>query len=437
MQRLNPSNRPASELRALLYSCPTPPANAHSPSRSRRSSAPPASKSLWAGGCVRDQLLGLAPKDYDVATSATPDQIRDLFGRRRTLPIGAAFGVITVLGPRAAGQIEVATFRTDAAYSDGRHPDSVTFTNAEHDAQRRDFTINGLFFDPVAEQVVDYVGGQQDLEAPHPSAPSATRACGLAKTSSACSAPFASPPRSTSRSSPRHARAIQEMAADINTVSAERIGMEIRRMLLDPNRATALELLRDTNLLPHVLPEVATLPKQTISLKPCASLSTLDQSHSTRLALRRTCSLLASSLLAPSASAAASATPTKKIDRAAWLLANLPIIGDAASFLGRNCSACSRTTAPPNSSPCTKPIAGRDDPALAFCRERLAWPPERLNPPPLVDGADLIRHGLKPGPQFSALLEQIRDAQLNGEITTRDEALALADRLRQGPDTLP
>src|SRR5262245_11907033 len=120
-------------------------------------------EALWAGGCVRDELLGLVPKDYDVATSATPDQIRDLFGHRRTLPIGAAFGVITVLGTRAAGQIEVATFRSDAAYSDGRHPDSVTFTTAKHDAQRRDFTINGLFFDPVAEQVVDYVDGQQDL----------------------------------------------------------------------------------------------------------------------------------------------------------------------------------------------------------------------------------------------------------------------------------
>ena len=99
-----------------------------------------------------------------MATSATPDQIRDVFGRRRTLAIGAAFGVITVLGPRSAGQIEVATFRTDAAYSDGRHPDSVTFTTAEHDAQRRDFTINGLFFDPVANEVVDYVGGQHDLQ---------------------------------------------------------------------------------------------------------------------------------------------------------------------------------------------------------------------------------------------------------------------------------
>src|SRR3954463_16298353 len=121
-------------------------------------------EALWAGGCVRDELLGLTPKDYDVATSAKPDQIRDLFGRRRTLPIGASFGVITVLGPQGAGQIEVATFRTDAQYSDGRHPDSVTFTTAEHDAQRRDFTINGLFYDPIANQVVDFVGGQADLE---------------------------------------------------------------------------------------------------------------------------------------------------------------------------------------------------------------------------------------------------------------------------------
>src|SRR3954462_9234325 len=121
-------------------------------------------EALWAGGCVRDELLGLTPKDYDVATSATPEQIRDLFGLRRTLPIGAAFGVITVLGPRPTGQIEVATFRTDAAYSDGRHPDSVSFTTAEHDAQRRDFTINGLFYDPIAEKVVDYVKGQEDLK---------------------------------------------------------------------------------------------------------------------------------------------------------------------------------------------------------------------------------------------------------------------------------
>src|ERR1043165_7632684 len=106
----------------------------HNPARQREFALEIAQKlraagfeALWAGGCVRDELLGLVPKDYDVATSATPEQIRDLFGHRRSLPIGAAFGVITVLGPRAAGQIEVATFRSDATYSDGRPPDSVAF----------------------------------------------------------------------------------------------------------------------------------------------------------------------------------------------------------------------------------------------------------------------------------------------------------------------
>ncbi len=120
-------------------------------------------EAYWAGGCVRDEVLGRRPKDYDVATNARPPEIRDLFGRTRTLPLGAAFGVITVVGPRPAGQIEVATFRQDAGYSDGRHPDSVTFSSAREDALRRDFTINGMFFDPIDGQVIDFVGGQDDL----------------------------------------------------------------------------------------------------------------------------------------------------------------------------------------------------------------------------------------------------------------------------------
>ncbi len=120
-------------------------------------------EAYWAGGCVRDELLGRRPKDYDVATAATPPQIRALFGNQRTLPLGAAFGVITVLGPRPAGMIEVATFRQEAGYSDGRHPDQVTFSSAREDAARRDFTINGMFFDPVNRKVIDFVGGQEDL----------------------------------------------------------------------------------------------------------------------------------------------------------------------------------------------------------------------------------------------------------------------------------
>ena len=121
-------------------------------------------EAVWAGGCVRDQLSGRVPVDYDVATSAHPDSVREIFGRRHTIAIGAAFGVITVIGSKASGNVEVATYRSDAEYVDGRRPVGVTFCDAQEDALRRDFTINGLFFDPVEEVVVDYVGGQRDLD---------------------------------------------------------------------------------------------------------------------------------------------------------------------------------------------------------------------------------------------------------------------------------
>src|SRR6478672_9014710 len=115
----------------------------------------------FAGGCVRDLLLGLEPKDYDVATDAPPQRVREIF--RNSQAVGAAFGVILV---RLGGsQIEVATFRADLAYEDGRHPTGVRFTSAEEDARRRDFTINGVFLDPIEDRVIDYVGGQEDLRA--------------------------------------------------------------------------------------------------------------------------------------------------------------------------------------------------------------------------------------------------------------------------------
>src|SRR5438105_4079994 len=123
-------------------------------------------QALWAGGCVRDELLGLVPKDYDVATDALPEQVRRLF--RRTIAVGASFGVIEVLGPwEPTGplKVQVATFRSDVSYSDGRRPDQVVFASPQEDAQRRDFTINGMFFDPLENKLIDYVGGQADLQA--------------------------------------------------------------------------------------------------------------------------------------------------------------------------------------------------------------------------------------------------------------------------------
>src|SRR5215813_10751220 len=123
-------------------------------------------QALWAGGCVRDELLGVVPKDYDVATDARPERVRELF--RRTVAVGMSFGVVEVIGPKTEGQhlvVQVATFRSDGGYSDGRHPDAVVFSSPEEDAQRRDFTINGMFFDPLENRLIDYVGGQEDLRA--------------------------------------------------------------------------------------------------------------------------------------------------------------------------------------------------------------------------------------------------------------------------------
>jgi tRNA nucleotidyltransferase/poly(A) polymerase len=389
-------------------------------------------EALWAGGCVRDELLGLTPKDYDVATSAKPEQIRDLFGRRRTLAIGAAFGVVSVLGPRTAGQIDVATFRTDAAYSDGRHPDSVTFSDAQHDARRRDFTINGLFYDPVAEQVVDYVGGQDDLRAQIIRAIGDPRLrLGEDKLRMLRAVRFAATFNFTIE--PETMQAIQEMAPDITTVSAERIGMEIRRMLLDPNRAAALRLLRDSNLASHVLPELADLPgdawrqtlermsrlsSPTLSLALAALLLSVDGAdvHEVGRRLRYT---------------------NKENDRAAWLLDNLVTVAHAPSVPWPKLQRVLVHDGAHELVALAESFSDANDNATTYCRERLTWPAEQLNPPPLVDGADLIGHGLRPGPQFSALLEEIRDAQLNGEIGTRQEALALADRLRASGESLP
>src|SRR5688572_7445387 len=117
-------------------------------------------RALWAGGCVRDELLGLVPKDYDVATDARPPEVRKLFPR--TVAVGASFGVIEIIGPRqdwGFPTVEVATFRTDGDYRDGRHPEGVVFSSPEEDAKRRDFTINGMFCDPVKGELIDYVGG--------------------------------------------------------------------------------------------------------------------------------------------------------------------------------------------------------------------------------------------------------------------------------------
>jgi tRNA nucleotidyltransferase/poly(A) polymerase len=400
-------------------------------------------QALWAGGCVRDELLGNRPKDFDVATSATPEAVREVFGRRRTRAIGAAFGVISVIGRSGEGHVEVATFRRDAPYSDGRHPDSVTFSTAEEDAQRRDFTINGLFFDPLAGEVIDYVGGQADL------------AAGIVRAIRDPHERFAEDKLRMLRAvrfavtfgfelEAQTLAAIRQHAAEITVVSPERIAGELRRMLVLPRRAEALELLLRSGLLAVIWPEAAALapaagkeaspdPRWRRALAVLAAL--VEPSFPVALAavVRET---VASG--EPEALAAAVETlflrwrlSNEERDVAQWALAHEQELRRARLL---SWTRVQRLLVADHVGPLlqlAEAVARAVDGQTAdidFCRERLAWPREQLDPRPLLSGTDLRVAGIKPGPRYKELLDAARDAQLEGRITTREEALALVMR---------
>ncbi|MCA9241922.1 MAG: CCA tRNA nucleotidyltransferase [Planctomycetales bacterium] len=380
-------------------------------------------QALWAGGCVRDSLLGYEPKDYDVATNALPDEVREVFGRRRTIPVGAAFGVITVLGPKPAGQIEVATFRSDVGYTDGRHPDSVRFTDAEHDASRRDFTINGLFYDPLKEEVIDYVGGQADLRR------QTLRAIGDPdarfnedKLRMLRAVRFAATLGFEIEAGTR--AAVERHAQEIIVVSAERIGAELRRMLTHASRVQALCTLRDTGLLGHVLKEVADLDAAEFAHRSHA-LARLD-SPPVSLAVA---AALPRHLRAPAGSQLCRRLRftneegkhadwlldyyelASRADRAAWPQVQRMLVHPWATDLLALLEA----------------EEGASD-AVRFFVEKLALPTEQLDPEWLATGDDLIAAGLRPGPHFGEILEAVRDEQLEGRMSTRAEAIAFAKR---------
>ena len=379
----------------------------------------------WAGGCVRDRLLGRTPKDYDVATSATPEQIRSLFGRRRTLAIGAAFGVISVIGPKAAGVIEVATFRRDAAYSDGRHPDSVTFSSAEEDASRRDFTINGLFFDPVEERVIDFVGGQKDL------AEGRLRAIGRAhdrfaedKLRMLRAVRFAAAFDFAIDDDAR--AAIVEMASQLHVVSPERIAMEMRRLLTDPRRAAGVRLLLETKLAAEVLPEI--VPRdETERARLDDTLQLLS-----RLPGDAGFPLALAALLLPCVDAAGAQKvcrrwrlSNKETDLTAWLVQYHAAIDGATTMPWSKLQPLLTAEDIGDLLTLAEAAAPSGSEAAAHCRRLLTQPRETLDPPPLLSGDDLLTSGIPSGPQYKMLLERIRAAQLDGEARTKSEALAM------------
>lgn len=395
---------------------------------------------LFAGGCVRDLLLDRLAKDYDVATTATPDEVRKLFGHRRTLAVGASFGVIIVLGPRDAQgsqplgvlQVEVATFRREGEYTDGRRPDHVEFCSPEEDARRRDFTINGMFYDPIDSRVLDYVGGEADLGA------GIVRAIGdphdrmredklrmLRAVRFAATLDF--------QLDQITFFAVQEMAEQLTVVSAERIAQELKKMLVDVHRRRAMKLCLEAGLLDVIIPEL-TLTNTADAIRGFdRSLQMLHLLDEPRFELALA-ALLHSLPAEPTVRdiCVRLKLSNEEKDRIVRLVAHQDELLTASEF---SLARLKRSLSHPYADDLLKLLhvkllaEGADLHPVLFCQEYLAKTPQsEINPPPLIDGGDLIRLGLQPGPRFKSLLEEIRDAQLNGEISTRDGAIELARR---------
>jgi poly(A) polymerase len=416
-------------------------------------------EAYWAGGCVRDSLLGRQPKDYDVATSARPPQIRELFGRRKTLDIGAAFGVVAVVGPKPAGIVEVTTFRHDAPYSDGRHPDGVTFTSAEQDAQRRDFTINGLFYDPLNEdeggRVIDFVGGVDDLRRRVIRAIGDPQArFGEDKLRMLRGVRFAATFSFALDDGTR--AAIVELAPTVTVVSAERVAQEMRALLVLPARSAGLEMLRETGLLGVLLPELLSLAENCLVHQGTQqsslwrrTLDVLDRLVEPGFPLALAALLHATRWRAdepPHGEGQRAAAEVvrhvgdrwrlsnKETDHAAWLVEHHRALIQSESMPW---PVLQRLLISPGIDDLLKLheaialAAGRDTSHVEFCRRRLMLPPNELDPRPLLTGDDLIRHGVPQGKIYKTLLEQVRDAQLERRIENVEEALALVDRILQ------
>jgi putative nucleotidyltransferase with HDIG domain len=417
-------------------------------------------QAYYAGGCVRDRLLGLPPKDFDVATSAEPHVVLKAFPT--TFAVGAHFGVVLVVTESADGaevMTEVATFRNDGAYSDGRRPDAVRYSHdPREDVLRRDFTINGMLWDPVAEQLLDFVGGEADLRA------------GLVRAIGEPARRFAEDKLRMLRAvrfaarfgfalESETERAIRAHAVTITQVSQERIRDELTRMLTEGHARDAFQLLDRTGVLREVLPEIDRMhgveqppefhPEGDVWVHTLLLLAGLDAGAAPALgwgALLHDVGKPACFTHAPgdrirfNGHAEVGTRMAEAIcmrlrfsneltQQVSLLVANHMRFGDVekmkestlkrffrlpgfAQHLGLHRLDC---------------LASHGSLRLYdYARERFAaTPAEQVRPALLVTGADLIAAGYRPGPRFKQLLALAEDAQLEGQVTTRDEALAL------------
>jgi poly(A) polymerase len=409
-------------------------------------------QALYAGGCVRDTLLGVDPHDYDVATSAKPEEVEALFPR--TVPVGAQFGVILVL--EQGQEIQVATFRGDGFYRDGRHPESVTYTDAEGDARRRDFTVNGLFYDPLTSEVLDFVGGREDLKA------------GILRAIGTPSERFSEDKLRLLRAvrfattlgftiDPETWKAVQERAPEILAVSAERIREELCKILLSPNRVRGFDLLDESGLLHEILPEMEPLkgcdqppefhPEGDVFVHTRLMLTLLKPDASLPLVL----SVLFHDLGKPATrvvdetgrirfnghEGVSSEISLKIMHRLRFsnemIDAVLPAVRLHMSFKdvpNMRVATLKRMMARPTFEEelelhrvdCLSSHGMLDNHAMLITkREEFGRAP--LIPVPLVTGHDLIALGWKPGKKFADVLQTVQTRQLEGTLTSREEAL--------------
>lgn len=386
-------------------------------------------RALFAGGCVRDRLLGGSPQDFDIATSATPEEIQRVFPKARG--VGEAFGVMLV---RNGGHtFEVATFRKDGPYKDGRRPTEVTFSDEFEDAQRRDFTVNGIFEEPETGTPVDYVKGRVDIDARQIRAigdPNARIAEDRLRMLRAVR--FAA--RLGFDIEPVTADAIRAHAGELMSVSPERVGEETRKMLAHPARARAAALAEEhlldvavfgTHDGPSRLPRLAALP-ESVAWTTALVAWQLDRLAREAVATPRLQRAQISAFVqGVRARIMLSNQETDATD--AVLSAREAIL---SAFAAQPVAARKRLMAAPGFDAAIAVIRGEDGPlAEAVAADADRELPDRRLPTPLLDGNALLGAGFKAGPQFKFLLDQAMDAQLEGRISTTAEALALAAKL--------
>jgi len=411
----------------------------------------------FAGGCVRDMVRDLTPKDYDIVTDARPEEVQKIFPR--TYAVGARFGVIIVL--QNDFQFEVATFRSDEAYMDGRHPSEVRFSSPEEDAKRRDFTINGMFYDPVAEEVIDFIGGRSDIAA------KLVRAIG-------------DPAQRFAEDRLRMLRAVRfttaldykidsqtweallASAPSIHQISAERIRDELVRIFLSPNRLRGWDLLDSSGLMRAILPELEAMkgvlqPEQfhpegdvfqhtrlmlqflqeTVSVplvfavllhdvaKPVTA--TVDKTGRIRFNEHdRIGAEMSEAIMRRLRFSGAEIEATVEMVRQHMVFKDVPKmrVAKLKRFMARptfndelelhrvDCESSHRML----------------DNYKFLLRKREEFANEPIIPPPLVRGDDLIALDLKPGPKFGEILEAVETRQLEGKLHTREEALEWVKR---------